>query len=345
MQNTESDIRNRINEQYGDIIDNNAECKFPKYMMLELTNACNDSCLFCLNSKCTRKKGFIAPAFAERILKEAYDMGTREVGLFMTGESLLDPNLERYISFAKNLGYEYVYITTNGALLTRERAESIVDAGIDSIKFSINASDPKDYLLIHGRDDFDKVIENLIYLDTLRKNGGRKFFLYISYVVTRYSQAGKDDFVHKYEKYVDDILFYNCGDQGGLMKNEIPHLEIEADSQFSAPGICPRPFNKLFVTYEGYLTLCCVDFQNYLIAADLNKESLKDAWNNQYAKSLREKHLQHDLKGTVCGNCWANCNERAEPLRKEYAALIDWDNWDNSGEITKRIDKWNKNEQ
>lgn len=47
-------------------------------------------------------------------------------------------------------------------------------------------------------------------------------------------------------------------------------------------------------TCEGYLTLCCVDYQNYLAVADLNTESLNEAWNNAYARELRRKN--HALK-------------------------------------------------
>lgn len=340
MQNSE--IRIRISKQYG-AVDKHTVCEFPKNLMMELTNMCNDSCVFCANSKCTRKKGVIKPELAEKILKEAYSLGTREVGFYQTGEPLLDRNLERYISFAKNLGYEYIYITTNGALLTKERAEKIVSAGIDSIKFSINASSSKDYLLIHGKDEFDKVIENLIYLNELRGGDKCKFALYISYVATRYTKAEKDNFERKYKKYVDDIVFVDCMNQGGGMTNEIAnHLAIDSDTAFTKQDICSMVFNRLHVTYEGYLTMCCVDFQNYLVIADLNKETLKDAWNNPYARNLRARHLQHDLKGTMCFNCRNNCNEPVEPLRKEYATEVIMDKWDKSEEIAKRVREWKK---
>lgn len=346
MQNTESKIKTRINEQYG-AVDTPEVFNFPKNMLMELTNICNDSCVFCANSKCTRKKGIIKPELAERILKEAYSLGTREVGFYQTGEPLLDKNLERYISFAKNLGYEYVYITTNGSLLTKERAKSVVCAGIDSIKFSINASNARDYLLIHGKDEFDKVIENLIYLSELREEEKRKFAIYISYVATRYTEAEKDDFERKYRKYADDIVFANCVNQGGNMMNEIDrYLSINSDeAPFKIPrnNICKMIFNRLHITYEGYLTMCCVDFQNYLVIADLNKEGLKDAWNNEYARNLRQKHLQNNLEGTICFNCWNNCNEPVQPLRKEYATEVIMDKWDKSEEIANRVHEWSKN--
>ncbi len=111
----------------------------PKNMLLEVTNACNHKCIFCANSKSTKRQRIIDDKFAYRILKEAYELGTREVGFYGTGEPLINNNLEKYIKYAKEIGYEYTYITTNGALLTEERMKKIVESGIDSIKFSFNA--------------------------------------------------------------------------------------------------------------------------------------------------------------------------------------------------------------
>lgn len=332
-----SNIRERFNIQNK--MDGNVVCQFPKNMLMELTNLCNDSCAFCANSKSTRKRGIIKPELAEKILREAYGLGTREVGFYQTGEPLLDKNLEKYIGYAKHLGYEYVYITTNGALLTEQRANAIIEAGIDSIKFSINASNPKDYMLMHGKDEFEQVIGNLIYIDDLRKRQKRKISLYISYVVTRYTEAEREEFQSKYRRYADDIVFMNCKNVGGLMKNEITkYLSVGSSvGHYYENDMCPMIFNRLHITYEGYLTMCCMDFQNYLVVSDLNKESLKDAWNNSYACDLRKRHLDHTLEGTMCFNCINNCTEFAQPLRAEYASRVNLDEWDKSEEIMKRI--------
>lgn len=336
----ESDIRKRIQRN---VFENGQEIsQFPQNMLMELTNLCNDSCLFCANSKCTRTKRTIEPELAERIIKEAYGLGTRELGFYQTGEPLLDKNLERYISLAKKLGYEYVYITTNGALCTKERAKSIINAGIDSIKFSINATNSKDYLLIHGKNEYDRVLENLIYVDELRKKLQKKVSLYISFVETRYTTEGKEYFQNKYRQYVDDILFFDCRNVGGTMKNEIDdclsvHSETGAHSEQEA---CFMVFNRLHITCEGYLTLCCVDYQNYLAVADLNTESLEEAWNNSYARELRRRHLEHNLKGTMCYNCLKNCNEMVMPLRRDLASEVVINEWDKTKEILTRIQNW-----
>ena len=45
----------------------------------------------------TRKRKFIDSKIVEKVLKECYDLGTREVGFYATGEPLINKNLDKYI--------------------------------------------------------------------------------------------------------------------------------------------------------------------------------------------------------------------------------------------------------
>ena len=201
--------------------------------------------------------------------------------------------------------------------------------------------------MIHGTNDFNKVIDNLIHFDMLRKQQGKKIALYISYIATRHTSSGKDAFRMKYQEYVDDIVFLDCRNISGCMANEIGgHLSVDQNMGLHPEnGICSIIFKTLYVTYEGYLTLCCADFQNYLVIADLNKECLQDAWNNSYARSLRKRHLEHNLEGTLCFNCINDCNDAVEALREEYAIKYDSKSWDKSQDIIDRINKWKKDRE
>lgn len=334
----ESDIRQRLEEDRY-VEERSLVCPFPRKMLLEATNACNDSCLFCANSKSSRKRGMIDGRLAKRILKEAYDLGTREVGFYATGEPLLNEDLEAYVAFAKEIGYGYVYITTNGALLTPERAERLIGAGIDSVKFSINASDARMYHLIHGNDDLDRVTDNLIWFDRLRKEQERKIALYVSFIRTRFTKDDQEIFMDRFGKYVDDIVFMDCHNLAGCMTKEIKgYLSVDGHTCYTPPeGICPMVFKTLHVTYEGYLTMCCTDFQDYLAVADLGQESLADAWNNSHAQALRKRHLEQDLEGTMCYNCMNDCCEHIEPLRHDLAVHYDSRDWSKEEQIERRI--------
>ena len=168
---------------------------FPKKnFLLEVTNFCNHKCIFCANRKTKNEnKGFIDGDFAKRMLREAYELGVREVGFYATGEPLLNRNLPDYIEIAKSIGYEYTYITTNGALLTEEKSKEILHAGIDSIKFSINAGTRETYKKIHGVDDFDLVVKNLQAVSKHIKEEQLNTKLYISSVVTNITNGERKE--------------------------------------------------------------------------------------------------------------------------------------------------------
>ena len=333
-----SSLKNRLKEYFD--IDKNIDPDFPKNMLLELSNVCNHSCIFCANSKSTRKKCIIDNKLAKRILQEAYDLGTREVGFYSTGEPLVDMNLEEYVRTAKSIGYEYVYITTNGALLNKERAKSLVESGIDSIKFSINAGTKEGYKFIHGKDDFEKVINNLKWLDSYRKDNNITMKIYISCILTRYTKDDKELVLNQLNRYADDIVFLNCINQCGVMYEVNKYLIIEDEKSYNN-DVCPLLFNKLHITCEGYLTACCADFQNYLAVADLNTENLRDSWNNDRFNALRKMHIEGNLKGTLCYNCINNVNREINPLREDISTKYYVKEFDKTKEILKRIEKIN----
>lgn len=297
---------------------------FPKKnMLIEVTNCCNHKCVFCANSKMTRPRGFINKKFAFRMLSEAYELGTREVGFYATGEPLLNKDIFEYIKEAKGLGYTYVYLTTNGALLDKNTAIKIIDAGIDSIKFSINAGTRETYKKIHGQDDFYTVINNVKFIDEYRRLNNVKLNLFVSCILNSLNINEKENLEVILNEYIDEVFFLNVRNQGGMMYEINEKLIIDKDILLTQGRIpCSMVFNSLTITHEGYLTSCCVDFQNYLVVADLNKMSLSDAWECNIFQRLRQMHLQKQVEGTICYNCIYNKKDSVNPLLPQYATLI-----------------------
>ena len=80
----------------------------------------------------------------------------RDVGFYVNGDPLLDKRLAMFIKYAKEIGYTYIYITTNGILANLDRVKKLYEAGLNSIKYSINASNREDYFdnyIIHYKTD------------------------------------------------------------------------------------------------------------------------------------------------------------------------------------------------
>lgn len=292
----------------------------------------------------TREKVSIDYDLASRVLKECYDLGSREVGFYATGETLLYPRLVDIIREAKSIGYEYIYITTNGLLASENRIRELLDAGLQSIKFSINAINRDDYLFVHGVDAFDVVIENLRACREIQKKYNNKLF--VSTILTKHTNYSKEDVEKFFDGLCDRVVIQNAKNQGGLLPVLNDSLLIEKDSgeveHFNIP--CSYVFNSVTVTYEGYLTACCMDFQNYLAYADLNKVSVAEGWNNKTISDLREMQRCGRVDDSICKSCVYGKYDGIKPIDESLATVVADEFFKDDVELNERIkSKINKN--
>lgn len=202
------EFKNKYNDYYN-ILQTKLP-PFPKVMLLETTNYCNHNCIFCSHAKMTRPSGFMKKELAFRIMEEAYREGVEEIGFYMFGEPLLDKHLDEYVRYAKKLGFTYTFITTNGYLLDEEKMFSLIEAGLDSIKFSFNAGTRDHYLFAHGVDGFQRVKDNITTLSEYRTQRNKNFKIYISSVLTRYTKDDGEEIRKIFGSVVDDILILEC---------------------------------------------------------------------------------------------------------------------------------------
>jgi hypothetical protein len=297
----------------------------PKKLMIEVTNNCNSKCIFCGNCNMTRKRSFVSEKIVKKALEQGIVMGIREVGFYTNGEPLLDKNIEKYIEYAKKNLYDYVYITTNGILANKNRVKALFDSGLDSIKFSINSIEKENYKNMQGVNCFEKVVENLRNTYYIKKSQYPNKKVYVSYVKTKMNNYKDDEIKHFFEEYCDGVLIQEVRNQGGLISN-IEKLKINNhENIYNLP--CFYPFNTVIVTCEGYITACCMDFQNYLVYGNLNEKKLQDIWNNDVIQELRRKHLNGKIEDTICKNCIDNKFEQCKPLMECYSCNVEFDKW------------------
>ena len=306
--------------------------------LVEISNSCNNKCIFCANRKMTRQRGYIKPDLLKKILNDAYNEGVREVGFYTTGEPLLNDSLYDYIRIAKSIGYTYIYITTNGILANLSRMKLLINAGLNSIKFSINACSSSEYKFINGSDNFNIVIRNLKEVYNYKKSSGSLIRIFVSYIATKYTYKTEKEIKTFFKHLCDDVLIVNVRNQSGLVP-EIEHLYINdkhfVRGQRQLP--CFYPFFSINVSYEGYLSACCSDFQNFLSYADLNKINIREGWNNSIIRSLRQKNIEKNVEGTLCYNCIYNVLEKPKPLNSKLSTDFNEKEMFNSKLIEQRI--------
>lgn len=315
---------NRVDE-YSKIEETKLYPPYPlRGLHIELSNVCNHQCIFCANRKMTRKKGFMDENLLRRLLDEAYEEGFREVGFYLNGEPFLSKKLSTYVRWAREKGYTYVYLDSNGGAAEFGFIEEVLDAGVDSIKYSINGTTRENYQFIHGKDDFEQVLLNLKKTYKYKKEKKPSLKVYVSIAVTKYIEDSLDAFVKQLENDCDEVLINDVIEMGGYMTEELPQIQPRQklhDLSMTIP--CYMLWNGLYITYEGYATACCADYQNYFVYADLNKTTIKDAWHNDLITDLRRRHMEGNIKDLPCYTCVYGKINTWEPMMPACASAID----------------------
>ena len=250
-----------------------------------------------------------------RLICELRDAGVEELGLFFLGESMLYPFLTEAIREAKEIGFPYVFLTTNGSLANPKKVSGLMKAGLDSLKFSFNYASPGQFSEIAGVKEaiFDQVISNIKDAYFVRKNGNYNTGLYASYIEFDGEQGDKmRKVIGEVLPYLDEVYSLPLYNQAALCNKK----EAEKGWKPTAgnrgrvgnlrdPIPCWAVFTEGHITWDGKLSACCFDHSNSFEMADLNKISFVDGWNSITFQELRGAHLKKELKGTACEYCVA----------------------------------------
>lgn len=285
----------------------------PRLLMLEVTNACNLKCTMCQNTNMKRSKGFMSPELGKKAIREAADLGVREVALFTTGEPLLYKYLDELIIEAKKRNL-YCYLSSNGLLLNKTIAEMLCTKGLDSFKFSIDASNKQEYESIRINGSFDRLINNVVLLKETRDRLQSPLKIICGAVAIRSDKKRIEDFQKLFGPLCDSVLISELSNLGGKI-NKDKILDKKADNKRRPP--CRLLWDRIIICYDGKLTACCVDFDAELVYADYTVTSLEKAWNNQTIQKWRNMHL---TEGTylmaMCGECNYPFLSETDRLRK-----------------------------
>ena len=139
----------------------------PVEMQVEVTGSCNLSCRMCLVAYRPRL-GRSASMSIDTFMGLLDDLPTvRRVTLQGLGEPLLAPDLEAMIAEAVRRGIE-VGFNTNGTLLTRDRSERLVAAGLHWLHVSIDGARPETFAAIRQGGRLATVVANLRQLIAVR---------------------------------------------------------------------------------------------------------------------------------------------------------------------------------
>jgi len=291
----------------------------PRSVKIEISPRCNYRCGFCaLRTREVQPKWDMDFGLFKRITREMREAGVEEVGVFYLGESFMNPRLlvDCIAYLKRELAMPYVFLTSNASMAFPEAVDACMKAGLDSLKWSINAADREQFEKIMGVSGklFGVALDNVKAAWDVRKEGGYKTGLYASSIKYDGDQGPKMEslLAERVRPYVDAhywLPLYSMGAFATQRERELGYRPTAGNQgrigALRAPLPCWSAFTEGHVTAEGKLSACCFDATKNWTMGDLNKVAFMDAWNSEPFVHLRAAHLKRDVHGTACENCVA----------------------------------------
>jgi radical SAM protein with 4Fe4S-binding SPASM domain len=274
---------------------------YPPYLLIEPVSTCNLRCPFCFQTDPTFTKkpymGVMNFELFKKIADEANILGVGAVTMASRGEPTLHKNFAEmldYIGSKENI-FE-IKINTNATFLNDKISHSIFKNNIAQIVISADHYQKEEYERLRKNSNYEKILKNVDNLFEIRK----KYYpnstseIRISGIDSD-KTLNREKFKNFWLKRSDHVTASFALERWNTYENT-PHSEINDP--------CENLWDRLYVWFDGKVNPCDADYKSYLSYGNLKDKSIKDIWNNQIIKKLRDEHLKKlRNKSNPCDRC------------------------------------------
>jgi MoaA/NifB/PqqE/SkfB family radical SAM enzyme len=263
----------------------------PEIVQIESTNLCNAKCVFCPRDEMHRTQGVMSFDLFRKIVDECAALGIMHVRVHNYGEPFMDRRLTEKVRYAKQKGIREVGMISNGSLITENVAREMIEAGLDAINISVDASGREVFDATRLGLNYDKVIANIERLVRIRSELGRKRPKLILSFVRQNNSVDEQAFIEHWRAVADKIHITDLHNWAGTLNRE---------SDVNYP--CYRPWLTFTVLWDGRVSLCCADFDGRTVLGDLKTSTIREIWNAEPYVAARRAHLESGGPD-ICRSC------------------------------------------
>ncbi len=259
----------------------------PLCLDIETASICDLACPFCFREYLATPDKIIDEKTCYNLIDQAVKLEIPSIKFNWRGEPLLHPKLPDFIKYAKQNGILETIINTNATNLNEKMSNKLIDSGLDFLIYSFDGGTKETYEKMRpgrfGKNSFDKVYNNIVNFSKIKKSRGEKFpYTKIQMILTEDTHKEKDQFFNLFKNYVDDVSVSQYTERGGkltdldeesqsiyyhlLLKHNMPKGTPYMKDAFGNIKLsggrkpCEQPFQRLLVTYEGRVAMCCYDW-------------------------------------------------------------------------------------
>lgn len=283
----------------------------PKSMHIALLNRCNLQCTMCPYHSLRYTSHHTADYFkstkimSEKTFQKIADYAGKNSISLQFGqieEPLLHKKIIDFFKISKKMGVPHIHLTTNGTLLTKQKADQLAMSGVDSVMFSLDAVKPETYSKIRGK-SLEQVEENIQYFMNISK----KIVVSVSFIMQEQSKEEKEQFLGKWQEMgVDSVTYYVLAEHDPYTGQVIRHEELYNTGK---RYVCASPWVQAVVFPEGEVSLCCktlsdVGWKGVIFVESLNNKSFEKIWVGESYRKVRHELIRNEFEEyKVCKDC------------------------------------------
>jgi MoaA/NifB/PqqE/SkfB family radical SAM enzyme len=303
---------------------------FPSQIIIDSTELCNLACIHCPHPTFKQSLHYSGRSQATDLNRKVVDE-VREFGKGITqyirytgeGEPLLHRYIYEMLDYAVKNSGTMVTLTTNGTLLTPVRIEKVLDTGVNVIDISLDAFKDESYEKIRVNGDLKVVRQYVLNLIRRNRERGSKAKIILSFIEQPQNQ-GEGPMFEKFwkESGADYVVVRRLHSGAGAVKELAEDLVREAGAEKRTP--CLYPWERIILNPRGELVFCPQDWVHGSVVADYRHTTVKEVWQSQYYKDLREAHMCNKFGNhAFCGNCPDWKQTRWPDEGRSYANMVE----------------------
>jgi radical SAM protein with 4Fe4S-binding SPASM domain len=306
---------------------------------IELTNRCPFRCVMCPRTNhMTRPQGFMKFPMFQSIVDQTVSAhrfyGQRLENFFWLhhfGESLLHPELGKFLSYAGSIPGLRIGLSVNPLMLTDRIADTILEAGNGMfLLMSLDGHDNESFEKIRGvKNAYDISKENALRFASKKVALGRNIELMFSVIDFPMNLLSREDHRRQTQEFwtsVPGIDHFNWKELCTWNGDAPEIVALKADRDAAAqlrehrcdaklpsptPVSCDFPWKSLVFTWNGNVVPCCFDYDEKYVIGNVEQDSILTIWNSPRMRELRREFTSGYVTNSLCSTC--------EYLRKPYS--------------------------
>lgn len=261
-----------------------------KKIYIEITNACNLNCKFCIKNK--RKVNYITLENFQKIINKIKNY-TKEIYLHILGEPLLHPDIVKFIEYA-NKNNLLVNITTNGYLINNLKEMP----NIHRLNISLHS-----YSEIYKL-DLNTYLNNIFnIIDQIKDKTFVSLRLWVGNKNTRYIL----EYINK--RYQTNINQLENNNKIKIVSNLIIdtfHEFIWPDlnnNYYNEVGKCKGLIDHIGILSNGTVVPCCLDSEGIINLGNIYQEDLNEILNKKIVQEMVDGFKKGHKCQELCKHC------------------------------------------